>query len=136
MWKMFEIVVFYFWKNHNGNIINRIVIFFFFLGCISRKVAMFKTWCKYMIFQASFCIFKTIVDNYFFQTFFVIKCALVILKSGKDLNINDKKNKRTSNWCLKQMKQMRFWPWKLWIWECVFDKSYLISFYSKHAYII
>ncbi len=43
-----------------------------------------------MMFQKSFCKFKTIMDNFFFKiSFFIIKCAPFLLKIEGDFTIDD-----------------------------------------------
>jgi hypothetical protein len=93
MWIMLKTIIL-FLNNHKRNIINWIVNFFFFLSSITYKVSLFKTWCKLMMFQKSFCMFKTTMNNHFFQmSFLFIKCAPFIFKIEKDLNIDDYKSK-------------------------------------------
>ncbi len=75
-------------------------IFSSFLNSIIYKVPFFKNWCKLIIFQKSFCMFKaTITSWFYFQTsFFFIKCVPFLLKIEDVINIDYYKRKSTWNW--------------------------------------
>jgi hypothetical protein len=97
-------------------------LFFSFLGSITCEVSMFKTWCKLIMFQKFFCMFKIVMDNiYFFKLFFfVIKCAPFPLKIGEDINIDGwKKHLKLVKFILKHIWALcfkhafEFWNYEL-----------------------
>jgi len=70
-------------KNHKRNIINWIFNFFYFWSSITYKVSLFKTWCKLMMFQESFCMFKAIDTMVFFSNIFFSYQMCTILFQNK-----------------------------------------------------
>jgi hypothetical protein len=142
MWIMLKTIIL-FLNNHKRNIINWIVNFFFFLSSITYKVSLFKTWCKLMMFQKSFCMFKTTMNNHFFQmSFFIsnVHHSFSKLKRILILMIIKAKHLKFIKFFWKHiwtyLFQICFWPWKLWIWKFVFNKSYSFLCYLEHGCII
>jgi len=108
-------------------------------------VSLFKTWCKLMMFQKSFCMFQTIMHNgfFFFQTYFFLSSvhhSFSKLERILTLIIFFKKHFKLLNFILKRiwtyLFQICFWFESYEFWKGVFNESYSILCYLKHGYIV
>jgi len=132
-------------KNHKKITINLIVNFFSFSSSITYKISLFKIWCKLKMFQESFCMFKTIVNNdFFFKCFFSLSnvhhsfsklemiLILIIIKE-KSFEIGKIHFKTHLNMVVSNV----FFTLKIMIFEIVsLTKCYLFLCYLKCGCII
>ncbi len=141
------IYIFYIFESHHGNAIIWIVNFVFEIGYITCKVSTTKNWCKLMMLQKSFCMFKTFKFLFWtfkkFQTFiFYINCAPFLFKIEEYFILMIKLTTWVEigeNSCLQHILmnmlliQTWFYLWNLWILKISLTK--IIHFYVVRAWL-